>query len=482
MMTYMQAIVAIGIPCVLVIVFNLCNCICCICCRNCFHCLFLRCERRNPCRVCQCIPATRHYTREEQYAPVVVFLCIGLTLFGFAIAGVANGVHKFNDSLIEGICLTDNTYIRFSQFLTNVKNPLVTLETDFNGAVVSLKDVAVIDSSLSQNVADIAPKFNDLQTAAQTSKDTVPTTNANAKKACENFWQSIVDIAAQAEIDTVASATSLDTELQKIQNTIDSSLLQSSTTASDALVTAKNTVDSMQTQLDTSMDPRSYNLIVLAGDIKGQKDNSGFAAFGWVFLSLLLVTTSLVGVHHCHHHTTLKKPPTDNPRLPLNVIELNTAGKCFARFAAIGWCCALFFGIFCGVFAMFMLPLSAVMTDVCVVLPTLPNQLGELSGNAEIGKVVDTCWNATGNLLDGLGLSDSIDVDAINFDEFDKKFGGERFFLDGPGLWLNDIVVVFAYYYQVLICVRVWPLFFFLYFFSVQAMMFSLIPLVSMIF
>jgi len=72
--------------------------------------------------------------------PVLVYGVFAVMLFGFAIAGVSNGVHKFNDSLIEGICLTDNTYIRFSQFLTNVNTPLVQLETDFNGAVVALTD------------------------------------------------------------------------------------------------------------------------------------------------------------------------------------------------------------------------------------------------------------------------------------------------------------------------------------------------------
>jgi hypothetical protein len=39
-------------------------------------------------------------------------------------------------------------------------------------------------------------------------------------------------------------------------------------------------------------------------------------------------------------------------------------------------------------------------------------------GNVMVEDLVNTCWNKTGNLLDGLGLSDSIDVNSINFDAF----------------------------------------------------------------
>ena len=45
--------------------------------------------------------------------------------------------------------------------------------------------------------------------------------------------------------------------------------------------------------------------------------------------------------------------------------------------------------------------MSAVMQDVCVVLPGLPRDLGALSGSTQVTDLVDTCWNSTGNLLDG---------------------------------------------------------------------------------
>ena len=133
--TYSSALIAIAAFPIIIAIFNLCSCFCCVCCRNCCRWIAPNC-----CRVCKCIPKTTHYTKEEQYMPVLVYGVFAVMLFGFAIAGVSNGVHKFNDSLIEGICLTDNTYIRFSQFLTNVNTPLVQLETDFNGAVVALTD------------------------------------------------------------------------------------------------------------------------------------------------------------------------------------------------------------------------------------------------------------------------------------------------------------------------------------------------------
>jgi hypothetical protein len=424
MTTYISAIITIVVPCVLVAAFNLCNCICCICCRQCCH-WCCKGKEKNPCRVCQCIPKTSHYSKEEQYMPVAVYACIGVTLFGFAIAGVTNGVHKFNDSLIEGICLSDTTYLRFSQFLRNVKSPLNTLETDFNVAVDKLSAAATIDKQLSQNVQDIATKMGELKTAAKNAKATIPTANPTLRAGCEAFWQEIIDGAKAAETETTTSANNLDSQLQSVQTEIDKSLVSGKDSAKASLKTAKETIDTMQSQLDVSLDPRAYNLMQLASDIKGQKDNSGFSSFGWVFVSLIFVTTSIFGVHECKHHTTLTSPPRDNPKMPLNVIKLNHTGECFARLAAVGWCCALFFGIFCGIFAAVMLPLSAVMTDVCVVLPTLPSQLGELSGSQDISNIVTTCWNSTGNLLDGLGLSSSIDVNAIDFDSFDENFGGD---------------------------------------------------------
>ena len=346
MANYASAIVAIAVPCILVAIFNLCNCICCVCCRTC-----CRVVAPHKCRACKCIPKTSHYTNEEQYLPVGVYGILGVILFGFAVAGVTNGVHKFNDSLIEGICLTDNTYLRFSQFLVNVKHPLNELNTDFSAAVASLKDAATIDPQLGKNVEDIGPAFAALKQAAATAKANIPATDASVRQGCEALWDSIATMATDAEKESTASAEELNTELENTQKDIDTSLLSGSTEATTALSTAKTTLEDMQKQLDDSLDPRAYGLLALAQDIKGQKDNSGFAAFGWVFLSLLFVTVSIFGVHECKHHVTLTQPPNDNPHMPLHVVRLNHKGSCFARLACFGWCCALFFGIFCGLFA-----------------------------------------------------------------------------------------------------------------------------------
>ena len=429
MNTYVGALVAIAVLPIMIAVFNGISCVCCVCCRNC-------CRWACPayCRVCKCIPKATHYTKEEQYLPVAIYSGFAVLLFGFAIAGMTNGVHKFNDSLVEGICLSDNTYLRFSQFLTNVNSPLAQLETDFKGAVVALTAASKIDPTLSANVAAIGTKFADLKRAAQDAKAAIPTTNPNEQNACAAIWDSIISSSTSAEAESTASAKELDTTLQDLQKELDTSLIQQSSTASDALSSAKTTLSNMQKELDKSMDPRAFGLISMAHQIKSQKDNAAFAGFGFWFIIIMLVSTSIFGVHEFKHHATLITPPKDNKTLPLQVIRLNATGSCFSRFAAIGWCSALFFGIFCGVFAALMLPLAAVMDDVCVVLPTLPAELGTLSGEASITNIIDTCWNKTGNLLDGMGLSDSIDVDNINFDSFDKEFGGSAVDIDSSGL------------------------------------------------
>ena len=214
----------------------------------------------------------------------------------------------------------------------------------------------------------------------------------------------------------------MDSSLTDLQKQLDSELLKNSVTATDLLVMAKSALADLQAMLDKSMDPRSFGLIENAHSIKSQKDNMGFSAFGWLFVCLMLITVAIFGVHECKHHVTLVTPPKDNRSLPLQVIQLNKVGVMFSKLGAIGWCCILFFGIFCGIFAALMLPLAAVMEDVCVVLPTLPSHLGKFSEGDMVTNIVDTCWNKTGNLLDGLSLSENIDVSGINFDSFDSQF------------------------------------------------------------
>ena len=49
------------------------------------------------------------------------------------------------------------------------------------------------------------------------------------------------------------------------------------------------------------------------------------------------------------------------------------------------------------------------------------------------------CWNSTGNLFEGLDLDKSIDVDAINFDEFDEKFKAPKIPTDGIDTLIKKI-------------------------------------------
>ena len=57
-------------------------------------------------------------------------------------------------------------------------------------------------------------------------------------------------------------------------------------------------------------------------------------------------------------------------------------------------------------------------SDACLVIPTLPQNIGRLTNNPEISQITDTCWNQTGNLFTGLGLDKEIKVDGIDFSEF----------------------------------------------------------------
>ena len=128
-------------------------------------------------------------------------------------------------------------------------------------------------------------------------------------------------------------------------------------------------------------------------------------------------------MHFFRTHVRLTVPPFDNPKMPLDVLKLNHTGACGARFVAVGWCCVLFFGVFCALFAAITMPFSAVFGDVCVVLPTLPIDLGKTLNVTGITQITDTCWDKNGNLFQGLELDNAIDTSSINFDEFDRLFG-----------------------------------------------------------
>jgi len=134
----------------------------------------------------------------------------------------------------------------------------------------------------------------------------------------------------------------------------------------------------------------------------------------------------------CSHERFMEEPPANNKLLPPQVKSLTCMGSCFARIGAISWFIVLFFGIFGALFALLFLPLTAVMSDACTVLPTLPGKLGEITGNGQVQNISDTCWSKDGNLFQGLNLDASIDVDSIDFSEFSSEF--EKPEIDKAGL------------------------------------------------
>jgi hypothetical protein len=411
---YVAGVLVLIVPGLLFAVINCFSGVCCCCCRG--PCAVM-CHRQKYCRVCHCIPATRHYTNEEVCMPVVVWIAFSLLLFAFAVAGVINGTHKFNDSMVRGVCLVDNTYLQFNQFLDNVVSPLDTLKTDFGQAADDLAVATQVDPSLAQNVKDLEARFTDLENAALAAK------GATSIGSCKDAWQGIATASSSASASAKASGEELDQTLKDLQASLDSSVVQQKAAADDAIQSGFDTIDQLKDQIKVALDPKAYGLFGYAELMSDNRNNAAFSAYGWIFVVVLIVGGGLTGMHFCRVHAHLATPPKNNPMLPLDVLKLNHIGACGSRFVTVGWCCVFFFGVFSAVFAALTMPLSSVMGDVCVVLPTLPQEIGSLANMTVVDQITDTCWNKTGNLFEGMNIDDQVDTSAISFDSFDDLFG-----------------------------------------------------------
>ena len=355
--------------------------------------------------------------------PVVFWIAFSLLLFAFAIAGVVNGTHKFNDSMVRGVCLVDETYLKFDQFLENVVSPLVELKDDFGQAADELADATRVDPNLAQNVRDLGTKFDNLKSAAATAKANTNTGDTNTDQACKTAWDGIAEAASEAADTAKSSGEQLDQTLKDLQASLDSSVVQQKQAADDAIQSGFDTIDLLKDQIKAALNPKSYGLFGYAQTINSNRDNAAFSAYGWIFVVVLVVGAGLTGMHFCRVHVRLATPPKNNPMLPLDVLKLNHIGACGSRFVTVGWACVFFFGVFSALFAALTMPLSSVMGDVCVVLPTLPQEIGVLANITAVNQITDTCWNETGNLFQGLNIDDQVDTSAISFDSFDDLFG-----------------------------------------------------------
>ena len=352
----------------------------------------------------------------------------------FAGTGVVQGSYALSDSMVNAVCLMDNTHLRFNAFLNNVKVPLDKLSVDFEKSVTDLKGAAVQDPQLSQNVRDIGTAFDNIKAIALDRKANVP--SGSISETCKDVWQSIIDEATTAAANTNEEADGIDQSLIDVQVSIQTSVVDASADATIALADGSKTIGDTQKQIDELLNPRKYSLVMYAEQVSGQKDSSAFGMYGWSFCVVVIAIMGIVGMRISREEVVTEEAPKGaNTDMWGDVIRLKMCpGQCFACCSFMSWWLTLFFGTLCAFFAVIFLPIHAVGSDACLVIPTLPQNLATISGSPQIGQIMDTCWNQTGNLFDGLGLRSSINVDGIDFAELNKNFGGDGVSIDKSGV------------------------------------------------
>lgn len=142
---YAIAIAMLAAAPLLFLILNVCCCFWCTCVHTCC------CLCPTTCRCCKCIPKDSQYSTCEVLRPTIVMIIISLAYVVVAIVGTVNGVYGLADSSVDGICVMDNTYLRFSGFMENVKAPLDRVSVDFNKAVENMKSAVIFDPQLAQN-------------------------------------------------------------------------------------------------------------------------------------------------------------------------------------------------------------------------------------------------------------------------------------------------------------------------------------------
>jgi len=348
-----------------------------------------------------------------------VWLILSLCVFIFAIMGVVSGTYKLVDSTSVSVCTWDNAYIRFKAFMTNVEKPLGRLSTKFSDAVDDMKDDTTFPPELTKGVENLADSLGEVERYAQAAHDDAKD-NTTIDTGCGLKWDGILKGAKDAKIETDESAKELNAVLKNIQETILSSIVDQATPVTDKINSARESIRDMKKQLDSTMDPgpKGLNMFVFADVSRKQRDNAAFSQWGWVFLVVVFAFVGILGMLKCKSERNYEpdgKHPRSNPKLSGDAMKLNAIGGCCARFSSLSWCIYLVFATFGALFALIFLPLTAVVSDMCLVLPTLPQQLGEITGVPTIQNISDTCWNSTGNLFDGFGLNEVINTDDIDF-------------------------------------------------------------------
>ena len=222
------------------------------------------------------------------------------------------------------------------------------------------------------------------------------------------------------------------------RQTIQSSIVDQSSAATEALTAGEDTITSTQEQVGEMMNPRKMggqNLMDFAREVQMHRDNGAFSFYGWVPIVVMFGFIAIVAMKLFNDIVLVDIGDVrGNKDMGGKVKKLTHFGACCSRCGTCSWWLTFLFGIFCALFAMIFLPLAAVGSDACLVIPSLPTRMGELSGNAQIGQITGTCWNKTGNLFEGLELDKSIDLNAINFTEFNSQFADNKVVIDKSGL------------------------------------------------
>jgi len=348
-------------------------------------------------------------------------------LIAVAVGGAVNGVYKFSDSLVDGVCTMDNAYIRFDKFLDNVNQPLTKVETDFTTAVDKLDNATRFPPELTRNVETISDEFDELKNIATDARTAFTSTPG-----CEEVWQPVVNAADEAATSTRDSADSLSESLLDIQEQLNTSVVEAKQPALDALRDGRKALDDMRKQLTSNLDPRSYQGFDYAQRVSDNRDNAGYAQFFWVPLALFLSFVGLMGIVFCRHERFRDEPPLNNENMPADVHSLSCPGACSARVMACSWFIVISFGTLGALFALIFLPLTAVVSDACSVLPDLPLKLGEIAGNDQITNISKTCWDPSKNLFQGLGIDEQIQLDGIDFGNFTADFAAPK--IDRSGI------------------------------------------------
>jgi len=435
----------------------------------------------------------------------------------FAGVGIAKGMFEFNDSLVGGVCQIDNWYIGVKDFNAKLKTPLETLRVDFDLAVKDLKEAAVIDPALQENVDAIAPLFGliaekatDAAAAAAAGTEKVwvvtlpaettivaaegsPVTQvggatgtlakvkvtgqdyktfsvisngnfaatgaitigagctdgcthaavavvdgtAKTKETCEGLFADITTQMNSAKAASIGQAEDLAKTLTDTQTMINENIIVMAGPADEKIVLITKALDDFDRQVEAILNPKNFvgvDLFQYAEIVQKQRSSSAFAAFGIWFIAAMLAVIGVIGMKFMHQEKFLEVGEKRNLELTGDVIALSCMGRCFSRVTCCSWWLVLFFGISSGFFALMFLPIAAVGRDICQVLPTLPQDIGQMFDNADITKLTNSCWNSSSNLFDGFDGGDAIDTSAISFGDFAEKFGDNNPEIDTTGL------------------------------------------------